>query len=413
MNIEEIPAEAPTQKSTTSLLVTAKANKQLLSLVALVGIIAGTFGGAFGSASLYKSASVQKLAGNPAISQNIILSEDSAVIDVVKRASPAVVSIVVSKDVSRQQGFGFNPFLSPFYPFNEPNLAPTEPNIQEVGAGSGFFVSSDGLILTNRHVVEDQQASYTVVTSDGKSYEATILARDPVNDLAIVKVSISGAPKLELANSSDLQIGQRVIAIGNSLGHYQNTVTTGVISGIGRSITAGSSQGSEQLEGVIQTDAAINPGNSGGPLLNSSGQVVGINTAVDLQGQLVGFAIPSNDANKALSSFQKSGRIVRPQLGIRHIIITPELASEQQLGRDHGALVIASGQNSGVIPGSAADKAGIVEGDIILEINGQRIDEKYTLVRALKNYQAGDTVTFKVFHAGVEKDIQVTLGEAK
>jgi S1-C subfamily serine protease len=253
-----------------------------------------------------------------------------------------------------------------------------------------------------------------VLTNDGTSYQATVLTRDPVNDLAIVKVDIQDAPTLSLADSAQLEIGQRVIAIGNSLGQYQNTVTTGVVSGIGRSIVAGGTEGGvEALEGVIQTDAAINPGNSGGPLLNSLGQVIGINTAVDREGQLVGFAIPSNDAQKALDSFRKTGRITRPFLGIRYVMITPALAEQEHLPKDYGALIIR-GQSAAdvpVVPGSAADKAGLKENDIILEVNGQKVEQSATLSKFLKQFQPGDVVRLKVHSQGQERDVNVTLGE--
>lgn len=414
MDDEKPVVNEPQIHSENSLVKMVRENFRLLSLVALISIIAGSIGGAFGSASVSQFSGMKKLAGNTAFNQNITLTEDSAVIDVVKKASPAVVSIVVSKDLSKLPGFGFNPFFDPFYGYGaEPQ--DKEPNIQQVGAGSGFFVSTDGLILTNRHVVQDVQASYSVVTNDGKTYDATVLARDPINDLAIVKIDIIGAQTLELADSSKIEIGQRVIAIGNSLGEYQNTVTTGVVSGIGRSITAGSSQGSEQLEGVIQTDAAINPGNSGGPLLNAVGQVVGINTAIDQQGQLVGFAIQSNDGAKAIASFKKSGKIVRPQLGVRYVMITDQLVKEQNLPRSSGALIIGGGDASSpaVLPDSAADKAGLLENDIIFEVNGQTINEEFNLTRALKNFLAGDTITVKILQKGQEKEVSVTLGEAK
>jgi serine protease Do len=410
------PEDIQSTTHQSSFAATAKQHSRLLSLVALISIVAGSIGGAFGSASLARMSAIQRLAGNTTgLSQRVTFTEDSAVIDVVKKASPAVVSIVITKDLSKVPGFGFNPFFDPFSPFVDNSQQQAQPNIRQVGAGSGFFVTSDGLVLTNRHVVEDEQASYTVVTSEGKTYNATVLARDPVNDLALVKVDIKNATTVELADSSKLEIGQRVIAIGNSLGQYQNTVTTGVVSGIGRSITAGSNVGSEQLEGVIQTDAAINPGNSGGPLLNSAGQVIGINTAIDQQGQLVGFAIPSNDASRAVASFQKSGKIIRPQLGIRYVIITEQLASEQNLPKNYGALVTSGGQVStpAVLPNSAAARAGLADGDIVLEVNGQRIDEQHTLTKVLKDYQAGDSITLKVFKNNEEKNVQVTLGEAR
>lgn len=350
----------------------------------------------------------------PQVKQSIILNEESATTEVVKKASPAVVSIVVSKDLSKIPGYGRNPFENDFFfPFyQQPQQTPSEPNIQQVGAGTGFFITSDGLILTNKHVVADEQASYTVITTDGTSLDAKVLARDPVNDLAIVKVETKNVPKLELADSANLQIGQRVIAIGNSLGQYQNTVTTGVVSGIGRSITAGGSGSSEQLEGVIQTDAAINPGNSGGPLLNVTGEVIGINTAIDRQGQLVGFAIPANDASKAVASFQKKGKITRPVLGIRYVLITPSLAKQENLPKDYGALIVR-GQDAAVVAGSPAEKAGVKENDIILKLNDAKIDPKNSLTKALKDFNAGDIIFLTVYRDGKEQKLAVTLGESK
>jgi len=391
--------------------------KTLLVGVALVSLIFGALGGAVGADLLLRLPQIQKYlpvgAQNQALEQKVTLTEDSAIIDVVNQASPAVVSIVISKDLNKTRTFGFDPF-APFFGFGQ-QAGSSSPNVQQVGAGSGFFVSSDGLILTNKHVVSDEQASYTVVTNDGKRYDATVLSRDPINDLAIIKIDIKDAPYLKLADSSQLRIGQRVIAIGNSLGEYQNTVTTGIISGIGRSITAGSTDGSEQLSGVIQTDAAINPGNSGGPLLNTAGQVVGINTAIDEQGQLVGFALPAEDAAKALESFNKFGKITRPFLGVRYVMITADMAKNENLPKDSGALILR-GRNMtdfAVIPGSPADKAGLVENDIILEVNGKKLDENNTLSNALKNSQVGDQVVLKIYHKGEEKTVNATLGEAK
>ncbi len=402
----------------------------------IASVIFGLVGGAFGAAYVSKIPGLEKLAGSgPAgqggqpAGQKIVVGEDSAIINVVKKASPAVVSIIISKDISKLPQFGggnsfnfnFDPF-GPFFGFPAPQQQQPQPgqkqtpNIQEIGAGSGFFVSADGLILTNRHVVSDEQASYTVLTSDGKRYDAKVLARDTVNDLAIIKIDIKDAPTVPLGDSAQIQIGQRVVAIGNSLGQYQNTVTSGIVSGIGRSITAGGDLGgSEQLEGVIQTDAAINPGNSGGPLLDIDGQAIGINTAIDRQGQLVGFAIPISDAKRALDSFQKQGRIVRPFLGVRYMLITPALAEQQKLPKDYGALIVrgASSSDLAVIPGSPADKAGLVENDIILEVNNKRVDEKNSLAKILKDYNAGDAVNLKIYRKGQEKSVTVTLEEKK
>ncbi len=387
----------------------------VLSLV--FGLIGGLAGGWFAGT---RAVEIGQRQGpiNRSVTQ---VSEDTAVVDLVKRVSPAVVSIVVSKDLNKIPGFSVDPFGDDFFApfFGQPRRAqtpaePAQPNIQQVGAGSGFFVSADGLIVTNRHVVADEQASYTVVTQDGKRYDARVLARDPVNDLAIAKVDVSGAPFLELSASGAPEIGQRVIAIGYSLGQYQNTVTTGIVSGIGRRIVASGSSGEEQLEGVIQTDAAINPGNSGGPLLGVSGKVVGINTAIDREGQLVGFAIPAGDAVRALESFKKTGRIARPYLGVRYVIVTPTIAQQQKLARDHGALVVRGDQPSepGVVPGSPADRAGIAEGDIILQVDGKDVTSDQTLAGLLKGYSVGETVKLRVYRQSEERDVSLALGEA-
>jgi serine protease Do len=387
------------------------------------GFVAGGVGGVLGVIYAPKIAFVKKfLPQNEVLgtsSQKVVLEEDSSVIEVAKKAGPAVVSIVISKDLNKIPGYGFNPFefdpFSPFFGFQQQPRS-TEPNVQQVGAGSGFFVSSDGLIITNKHVVSDEQATYSVITNDGKTYDAVVLTRDPINDLAVVKVNVSNAPTLELSDVSTIVVGQRVIAIGNSLGQYQNTVTTGVVSGIGRSIVAGGgSEGSEQLDGVIQTDAAINPGNSGGPLLNSLGQVIGINTAVDRQGQLVGFAIPASDAQRALESYKKNGKITRPFLGVRYVLISEEMAKAQKLPKNFGALVLR-GQNPtdlAVIPGGPADKAGIVENDIILSVNGVNVDKDNSLLKLLKKHGSGDVLELTVYHRGEEKKVKVTLEDMK
>jgi S1-C subfamily serine protease len=349
-------------------------------------------------------------------SSSTIVVEDSDVVDMVKSASPAVVSVVATKDLSQIPGYGSNPFDDEFFfPFFGTPRQQQQPNIQQVGAGSGFLISSDGLIMTNKHVIDDTSASYTVLTEDGKNYEAKILATDPRNDLALLKIEAQGLPYLELADSGSIQIGQRVVAIGNSLGQYQNTVTTGVVSGIGRSISAGSLQGVEQLEGVIQTDAAINPGNSGGPLLNLAGQVVGINTAMDREGQLVGFAIPSNDAKAAWESYRKNGKISRPFIGVRYTMINKQLVEQQKLKRDYGALVVSGSSRSepAIVSGSPAEKAGLKEGDIILELDGRKLEGSLTLAGALKNKMPGDSVKLKIFSGGSEKEISLTLEEAK
>lgn len=412
---ENIVQQSPETERPTSPDHTRRPRFAIMVMI-LISLLAGMAGGVYGALNLANRPGIQKLfnsaGGNgQAINQSINLNGNSTITDVVQQVSPAVVSIVVSKDIGNQ----FQLFGSPFFN-NQPGQqgSADSPNVQEVAAGSGFFVSADGLIMTNKHVVSDAQAQYTVVTSDGKEYPAKVMTEDPSNDLAIVKVDINNAPFLAFSDSTQLKLGQNVIAIGNSLGEFQNTVTTGVISGLSRKITAGDQTGSEQLEGIIQTDAAINPGNSGGPLLNLAGQVVGINTATAQQGQSVGFAIPSNDIKVALDSFQRSGKIVRPFIGVRYVMITKAIVDSDHLGRDQGALII-HGQTTAdlaVMPGSPADKAGLKEGDIILEADGKQVTEDNPLTSVLKNYKPGDKISLKVYSDGQEKTIPLTLGES-
>lgn len=324
--------------------------------------------------------------------ETVTLQEDSAIIDAVAKVSPSVVSIVSTRNV--QSFFG---------------------NFEQKGAGTGFVIKSNGLIATNQHVVSIK-AKYTVLTSDGKSYDAEVVAEDPLNDLALMKISANNLPVADLGDSDALKVGQRVIAIGNALGEYQNTVTSGVVSAIGRTIIAGSGDGtSEQLEGMIQTDAAINLGNSGGPLVNLAGQVIGINTAIDLQGNQIGFAIPINSVKSALDLYATAGKISRPMLGIRYINITKEIAALNRMDFTQGALVIR-GDNVNelaVTPGGPADKAGIKENDILLSIDNQEINENSSIISILRKYKPGDTVTIKLLRGGKEIQVQVKLGEFK
>lgn len=326
--------------------------------------------------------------------KKINVQESSAIIDSANKVSPAVVSVVAKSQV--QTFFG---------------------NSTSQSAGTGFVITSDGLILTNKHVVTDANATYTVFTADGKSYDGKIQSIDPLNDLAVIKITATGLPVVELGDSDQLVVGQWVVAIGNALGQFQNTVTAGVISAKQRDIQASDATGaaSENLSGMLQTDAAINAGNSGGPLVNLEGQVIGINTAVASGAQGIGFAIPINAAKSAIESIKKTGKIIRPYLGIRYLSITPDLAKTNNLKYDYGALVVRGngfGQVA-VVPGSPADKAGIVENDIILEINGERIDSNNSLTSLLSKYNVGDTVSVKFSHDGSEKTVKVGLQEMK
>src|SRR3989344_6208575 len=340
--------------------------------------------------------------------------EESAVINVVERTEPAIVSVVGTKKVAslRQPGDLDDFFF--FFPFSlTPRPTQDSEEEQKVSAGTGFFVRSDGLLATNKHVIADNTASYKVLTNDGKEYAAQVVARDPVNDIALLKVEGNNFPVLELGNSDDIKVGQKVIAIGNALGQFSNTVTTGVVSGINRSIVAsGETSGPSQIDGAIQTDAAINPGNSGGPLLDLSGRVLGINTAISLEGQLLGFAIPSNDLKKDIEVYTERKTIVKPYIGVHYIMISEGLRLERNLTVKQGALIAASSPDEpAVVPGSPAEKAGLKENDIILEINGQEVNLNHSLAAALRNLNPGQTVELLIYRDGEEIKINITLGE--
>lgn len=354
------------------------------------------------------------------------IDQESAVIDAVEKVSPAVVSIVVSKDLPKIERFYsspypqddfFNRFFSDnFFDFRVPQYRQNGTEKKEIGGGTGFIVSKDGYIVTNKHVVDDEEAEYTVLMNNEKKYDARVIARDPSSDVAILKIDASDLPAVELGSSDGLKVGQSVIAIGNALGEFSNTVSVGVISGLSRTIVAGGAGfSSERLNGVIQTDASINPGNSGGPLLNIAGQVIGINTAIAQGAQNIGFAIPINEVKNTIENVQKNGKLVRPWLGVRYIMINEELVKKNNLDVDHGALIVRgeSMTELAVIPGSPADKAGLEENDIILEVNGKRLDENNTLVKAVSALAPGNSVTLKILHRGEEKEVKVTLEEMK
>jgi len=342
-----------------------------------------------------------------------VVQEESSLAEMIKRVSPSVVSIVITKEVAVGNGIGDLWHLGPFgFDFGPPNTGQTEK--RQVGGGSGFIVSDDGLIVTNRHVVSDAEATYTVVLSDGRKLDAAVLARDTVIDLALLKIDGSGLPELALGDSDSLELGETVVAIGNALGEFSNSVTRGIVSGINRRIVAGGSlAGSEVIEEAIQTDAAINPGNSGGPLLTLDGLVVGVNTAVSREGQSVGFAIPINAAKQSIASVREHGRIIRPFIGVRYSLITSEFAKEHQLPRDHGALIVRGGSPGqvAIVPGSPAEKAGLEENDIILEVDGVRVDDAHSLIGLIGRRKVGDTLSLKVLHQGEEKTVALTLAE--
>ena len=267
--------------------------RKTIIIAVIFGFIAGAIGGIYVQPLLKKSGSA-----------NLEL-ELKTIPEVVKDASPAVVSVIISKYVPILEQEYYNPFGddSPFK-ILIPRLKQKGTELKEVGGGSGFIVSADGLIVTNKHVVLDEEAEYTVLTNDGNKFPAKILARDPVQDVAVLKIDANNLPIVKLGDSDNIEIGQTVIAIGNALGEFRNTVSAGIVSGLMRTITAGGGGFSEELEEVIQTDAAINPGNSGGPLLNLYGEVVGVNTAMASGAENIAFAIPINKIKATLGEMQ-------------------------------------------------------------------------------------------------------------
>lgn len=332
-----------------------------------------------------------------------VVTEESVTIDTVKSVGPSVVTVVEQSNGQSSQSID----LGPFTIFGVPDNQTPDQN-QPQAIGSGFIVTSDGMIVTNKHVVSDTSGTYQVITADNKKYDVQKIYRDPLNDIAILKIDPSQnsgttLKPVTLGSSDNLQVGQFVIAIGTALGEFRNTVTTGVISGLGRGITAGDEfEGStEQLSDVIQTSAAINPGNSGGPLLNSSGQVIGINTAVAQNGQNIGFALPVNVVKDSLDNFNQTGQFNRPYLGVAYNTITKDVALLNNVPQ--GAYI------QEVESGSPADKAGIQAGDIIVKFDGQSVNDTNALADLIAKKKVGDTVTISVWRDSKTFDVSVTL----
>jgi serine protease Do len=334
----------------------------------------------------------------PKIKESVkLVEEESDIVNIVDKLSPSVVTVKIKQT---RKFFEVNPF-DPFSFFNRPQQK--EQKIER-NIGSGFFVSSDGWVVTNKHVVSERDAKYEVLTIKGKTLQVSKIYRDPSNDIAILKVKGGNEYQaLELGDSDKLKVGQTVIAIGTPLGEFQGTVTKGIISGLGRGIDTGSPFAGyvERLDNIIQTDAAINPGNSGGPLVNIAGQVIGVNTAVASGAENIGFAIPINVVRDALKSFKDTGSFQRAFLGVSYKIITRELSVMNDI--PEGAFILE------VTEGSAAQRAGIKKGDIIIKFDGKRVNKKNDLAKLIKKKKAGDNVLIVIWRDGDEKSLQVKL----
>ena len=345
-----------------------------------------------------------KLPSNSSEGNLNVKIEENFVINVVKKSEASVITIGVENPPPSQG----QPDPFDFFFERQPQIPEKEKRDRFIG--SGFVIQKDGLIVTNKHVVGDPDFDYIVIDNKGNKYKVGNIYRDPLNDIAIIKVANpprGGFDELAMGDSSKLQVGQFVVAIGTPLGEFTNTVTFGVISGLGRGVDAGSPfQGFvERLDNVIQTDAAINPGNSGGPLLNSSGQVIGVNTAISGQAQNIGFAIPINTVKASVSNFNETGQFNRPFLGVSYSMVSEEAARLNDV--PEGALVRE------VVQDSTAARAGLEPGDIITKLDGQTLqDDNGGLAAVISKKKVGDTVTIVFFRDGETQEKEVTLEAA-
>lgn len=402
-------------------------HKQTIKFYSIVSVLA-VLGGILGSFITWQFLQSTNVTNSVQIAKSkSVFVEESLTIDAIEKVNPSVVSIVVSKQLAAlRRPTGLFDLFAPGLGFESPqyydNEFKREGPKQKIGGGTGFLISSDGLVLTNKHVIDDSSADYSVVLADGEEMYAKVLSKDPLNDIAFIQLytdeDMDTKPTdlavVNLGNSDQLSVGSKVIAIGNALSEFDNTTTSGIISGLGRSITAASGMGgASKLSNLLQTDASINPGNSGGPLVNLNGEVIGINTAIAQSANGIGFAIPINEAKNLVETVIEFGKIIRPMLGVRYVEITPTIAEQMDLDVEYGAFLqddIASGTLA-VVNGGPADKAGLRSGDIILEIDDFAIDDKNTLQRIISRFKPNQDVNVLVFRDDTKLVIPVQLGE--
>lgn len=368
-------------------------------LLILAAFVAGILGGIIGLRLFPdRITSLDTAAG-----QRVVSSQSELIASINKDVSPSVVSINV-KSQSQQTSI-FDQLLG-----NDGSVDISE------GAGTGIILSSDGIIITNRHVIPANATEVSVTTSDGKTYDGVeVLARDPRSNYDIAFLKIKGVSDLKpakIGDSSKMQVGDVVVAIGYALGEFQNTVTSGIISGLGRPITASDGTTAESLSNLFQTDAAINPGNSGGPLVNTSGEVIGINTAVAGNAQNIGFSIPTNDVKNQIESILKNGKLEIPYLGVRYIMLNEAIQQQFELGASEGAWLKGGEGTQAVITDSPADKAGLKEGDIITKVNGQKITAENPLANELSKYAVGEELEIEYLRGDKTQTTKATLEAA-
>ncbi len=351
------------------------------------------------------------------------MNTEKRIIKTIKNVMPAVVTIVIKKsleevkqDLKAEQASA-KKVLDKIDVLSIPKDKIDAHGMVQIDGGSGFIVDTKGIVLTNKHVISDLSAEYTVITNNNEEYKAELLARDPVDDVAILKINPSKKlPTLEFGNSESVNLGQTVLAFGNALGIFQNTVSMGIISGLSRSIVAHTDPKApaQEMRGLIQIDAAINPGNSGGPLTDMYGRVVGINAAIVSDAENISLAIPINAAVRDLEDVKKYGKIRRPLLGLHYLILNQDFSEKLHLPVSYGAIVMREHpMEKAVIPESPADDAGLKENDIILEWNGEKITTEKTILDFLETQNVGDLVQLKVLRGENEMDLALTLGERK
>lgn len=382
---ETVPSIATTAPRTSRRGKIVAASLLLIFLCFVAGI-----GGAFLITRTTQSPFSFASHSNGTDGNKIITQEEEDIASVATKVAPSVVSIVTKAQAASFYGV----------------------QTQE-GAGTGIIVSSDGYVLTNKHVIQDSQ-SVSVVTSDGVTHgDVKVVGTDPLNDVAFLKINgVNNLKPAELGDSSSIRIGQKVVAIGNSLGQYQNTVTSGIISGTGRPVSAQSSGGAvETLTDLLQTDAAINPGNSGGPLTNLAGQVIGINTAIAEDAQGIGFSIPINATKGSLKSVLATGKVERAYVGVNYLSITPDVADKFKLPVRTGAYVFTDDGRSAVVSGSPADKAGVKDKDIITKVNDIEVGDKGSVASLVGEYAPGDKVQLTILRDGKTLTVTVTLAK--
>ena len=337
--------------------------------------------------------------------QKVVTNESQLISDIAKTVGPSVVSVDVTSNAQQVDFFG--------------RIRTGE----QQSAGTGIIISEDGYIVTNRHVVSGSTTKVSITLSDGTTLDNVEVVGKTTDtdslDIAFLKIKDTKGKKLSVAklgDSSKVQVGDKVVAIGNALGQFQNTVTSGIISGFGRSVEAGDESGdnSETLQNLFQTDTAINSGNSGGPLVNINGEVIGINTAVaGGSAENIGFAIPINDVQGIVKSVLATGKLERPYLGVRYVTLTDDYAAQLNLSTKRGAYITSGTTGGAIVAGGPADKAGIKEKDIITKVNGTVIDENNSLTSLVGRHAVGDEVSLTVIRDGKEQTIKLKLESYK